>query len=58
MQIMSAYKKNEFGAYSELNKVIQDSIVRSRQHTVSRLYELPENLFSLISPSTSRNFCS
>ncbi len=46
MQIMSAYKKNEFGAYSELNKVIQDSITRSRGIR-SRLYETPEKLFSL-----------
>ena len=46
MQIMSAYKKNEFGAYSELNKVIQDAIVRSRGIR-SRLYETPEKLFSL-----------
>ena len=55
MQIMSAYKKNEFGSYSELNKVIQDSIVRSRQIR-SRLYELPGHLFSLTAQPLQENF--
>jgi len=45
MQIMSAYKKNEFGAYLELNKVIQNAIVRSREIR-ERLYKSPEALFS------------
>ena len=45
----------EFGSYSELNKVIQDSIVRSRQIR-SRLYELPGHLFSLTAQPLQENF--